>query len=53
MFNFISNILAEIALHTAIYSVGVASANGMHQPQEPESLKMYVNECKKSKKVTK
>ncbi len=53
MFNWINNILAEIALHTAIYSVDVASANGMHQMKEPECLKNYINECKESKNVVK
>ena len=35
MFNWISSLFAGAALDMAIYSVGLASGNGMHQMKEP------------------
>ena len=49
MLNWISNIITGAAFEAAIYSAGVASTAGMHQPEEPESLKKAVEERKLNK----
>lgn len=39
MFDWLSSILANLAYDAAIKSVDVASHNGMHQMEEPETVK--------------
>lgn len=53
MFNWISSLFAGAALDMAIYSSGLASANGMHQMKEPEGLQELAEESKKAKAVMK
>ena len=53
MFNWISSLFAGAALDMAIYSAGLASANGMHQMKEPEGLQKLAEESKKSKTAVK
>lgn len=50
MFNWISSLFAGAALDMAIYSAGLASANGMHQMKEPKELQELVEEAKKDER---
>jgi len=43
MLDWISKLLTGAAYDAAIYSVDVASHNGMYQMQEPENLKEVAN----------
>lgn len=47
MFDFIRNFFANAAFETAVYSAGLASVAGMHQPQEPKDLQKIALKAKK------
>ncbi len=49
MFDWLINLFAGAAYDTAIYSAGLASANGMHQMKEPEAIQKYVEEKNSAK----
>ncbi len=44
---------ARIAYEIALYSAGVASASGMHQPKEPDKLCKVVDKRKAMKQLSK
>ncbi|MDD6485175.1 MAG: cyclic lactone autoinducer peptide [Clostridiales bacterium] len=51
MFNWICGLFmsttADAALEVAIYSAGLASTSGMHQPEEPENLQAVARKYRK------
>lgn len=49
MLDWLSNLFAGAAFDIAIYSAGLASANGMHQIKEPEGLQKLAEESKNCK----
>ena len=51
MFNWISSLFAGAALDMAIYSAGLASANGVNKQKKPEDLQKLAEKRKKSKNV--
>lgn len=53
MFNWFKNLFAETAFNMAVYSAGLASACGMHQPKEPDGLKELAEEKNNRKNVVK
>ena len=46
MFEWISEVIANAAYDAAINSVGVASANGLYQMEEPAGLQELAKETK-------
>ena len=53
MFNWLSNLFVGAAFDVAIYSAGLASANGLHQIKEPENLQKVAQEHKEIRKDVK
>lgn len=53
MFNWISGLFAGLAYDAAIFSAGKASAGGMNQMKEPETLQSLAEESKNLKSLKK